>query len=262
MAATWSNEELAERIKAGEKELLPILWGQIRNLMALFATRYYMTAQQRYSAYVDNEDFIQCGYFAMIEALNAYDPEKQFRFTSYLKYRYTDCVNKMLGIRRVRSDRGRIWELPPDPASLNKEMQQGEGDELEEFVFDDSTDPERIVEQRELSKLIAAALEDLSQKQRAVIQGVFFDEKSTAQLAEELGFTDAQQTFRVKNKALNILSKNEPLRRYYYSNFDDPPEVPSYESTTPERVLAAEECLDEWKRRYIKELEGITGGLL
>lgn len=262
MAATWSNEELAERIKAGEKELLPILWGQIRNLIALFATRYYMTAQQRYSAYVDNEDFIQCGYFAMIEALNAYDPEKQFRFTSYLKYRYTDCVNKMLGIRRVRSDRGRIWELPPDPASLNKEMQQGEGDELEEFVFDDSTDPERIVEQRELSKLIAAALEDLSQKQRAVIQGVFFDEKSTAQLAEELGFTDAQQTFRVKNKALNILSKNEPLRRYYYSNFDDPPEVPSYESTTPERVLAAEECLDEWKRRYIKELEGITGGLL
>lgn len=262
MAATWSNEELVERIKAGEKELLPILWGQIRNLIALFATRYYMTAQQRYSAYVDNEDFIQCGYFAMIEALNAYDPEKQFRFTSYLKYRYTDCVNKMLGIRRVRSDRGRIWELPPDPASLNKEMQQGEGDELEEFVFDDSTDPERIVEQRELSKLIAAALEDLSQKQRAVIQGVFFDEKSTAQLAEELGFTDAQQTFRVKNKALNILSKNEPLRRYYYSNFDDPPEVPSYESTTPERVLAAEECLDEWKRRYIKELEGITGGLL
>lgn len=262
MTATWSNEELAERIKAGEKELLPILWGQIRNLIALFATRYYMTAQQRYSAYVDNEDFIQCGYFAMIEALNAYDPEKQFRFTSYLKYRYTDCVNKMLGIRRVRSDRGRIWELPPDPASLNKEMQQGEGDELEEFVFDDSTDPERIVEQRELSRLIAAALEDLSQKQRAVIQGVFFDEKSTAQLAEELGFTDAQQTFRVKNKALNILSKNEPLRRYYYSNFDDPPEVPSYESTTPERVLAAEECLDEWKRRYIKELEGITGGLL
>lgn len=262
MAATWSNEELAERIKAGEKELLPILWGQIRNLIALFATRYYMTAQQRYSAFVDNEDFIQCGYFAMIEALNAYDPAKQFRFTSYLKYRYMDCVNKMLGIRRIRSDRGRIWDLPPDPASLNKEMQQGEGDELEEFISDDSTDPERIIEQRELSKLIAVALEDLNQKQRAVIQGVFFDEKSTAQLAEELGLTDAQQAFRVKNKALNVLSKNEPLRRYYYSNFDDPPEIPSYESTTPERVLAAEECLDEWKQRYIKELEGITGGLL
>lgn len=262
MAATWSNEELAERIKAGENELLPILWGQIRNLIAMLAARYYMTAQQKYSAFVDNEDFIQCGYFAMIEALNAYDPAKQFRFTSYLKYRYTDCVNKMLGIRRVRSDRGRIWELPPDPVSLNKETKQGEGDELEEFVSDDSSDPEKIIEQRELSKLITAALEDLSQKQRAIIQGVYFEEKSTAQLAEELGLTDAQQAFRVKNKALNVLSKNEPLRRYYYSNFDDPPEIPSYESTTPERALAAEEQLNEWKRRYIKELEGITGGLL
>ena len=117
----------------------------------------------------------------------------------------------MLGIRRVRSDRGRIWELPPDPASLNKETKQGEGDELEEFVSDDSGDPEKIIEQRELSKLITAALEDLSQKQRAIIQGVYFEEKSTAQLAEELGLTDAQQAFTCKKQSAKRIKQKRTV---------------------------------------------------
>ena len=72
MEGSRSNEELAARIKAGEKSLLPILWGQCRRTVSILAAKYRGVMEQ--NAFVDMEDFMQCGYFAMLAAVEAYDP--------------------------------------------------------------------------------------------------------------------------------------------------------------------------------------------
>ena len=70
------REELAARIKAGEKSLLPMLWGECRGTVIIMAAKYRSIIEQ--NAFVDMEDFIQCGYFAMLEAVEAYNPEKGY----------------------------------------------------------------------------------------------------------------------------------------------------------------------------------------
>ena len=40
MDGSGSNEALAARIKAGEKSLLPILWGQCRRTIMILAAKY------------------------------------------------------------------------------------------------------------------------------------------------------------------------------------------------------------------------------
>ena len=72
------REELAARIKAGEKSLLPMLWGECRGTVIIMAAKYRSIIEQ--NAFVDMEDFIQCGYFAMLEAVEAYNPEKGYKF--------------------------------------------------------------------------------------------------------------------------------------------------------------------------------------
>ena len=89
------REELAARIKAGEKSLLPMLWGECRGTVIIMAAKYRSIIEQ--NAFVDMEDFIQCGYFAMLEAVEAYNPEKGYKFTSYMTFKYKKQIYKMLG---------------------------------------------------------------------------------------------------------------------------------------------------------------------
>ena len=61
------------------------------------------------------EDFIQCGYFAMLEAVEAYNPEKGYKFTSYMTFKYKKQIYKMFG--NVREGDKRIF--PAAASSLN-----------------------------------------------------------------------------------------------------------------------------------------------
>ncbi|MCM1122024.1 MAG: hypothetical protein NC416_05525, partial [Eubacterium sp.] len=79
MEGSRNNEELAARIKAGEKSLLPILWGQCRRTITILAAKYRGVMEK--NAFVDMEDFMQCGYFAMLAAVEAYNPEKDYKFS-------------------------------------------------------------------------------------------------------------------------------------------------------------------------------------
>ena len=48
------REELAARIKAGEKSLLPMLWGECRGTVIIMASKYRSIIEQ--NAFVDMED--------------------------------------------------------------------------------------------------------------------------------------------------------------------------------------------------------------
>ena len=85
-----TNEELAVQIQAGEREQLPELWEQVHRLLALMFRRLLSQSPDNHtravSAGITLEDLEQEGYFALLEAVDAYDPTSGYKFTAYLKY--------------------------------------------------------------------------------------------------------------------------------------------------------------------------------
>lgn len=63
-----SNEELAMRIAAGEKNLTLQLWKQIENFVKAQAIKYYVCCDIDGTASFEVDDLIQEAYFALIQA--------------------------------------------------------------------------------------------------------------------------------------------------------------------------------------------------
>ena len=69
---------------------------------------------------------MQCGYFAMLAAVEAYDPEKGYKFSSYMNFKYKKQVYDMFG--NVREGDRRIF--PAAASSLNVTL-ENDGHETE-----------------------------------------------------------------------------------------------------------------------------------
>jgi len=95
-----TNEELAISIQQGNKSLIPILWNQVQKLITSFAWQYYLKyASMCSAAGVTADDLIQEGYFALLDAVNAWTPESSFVFTTFLNYPIKNRFNATCGIR-------------------------------------------------------------------------------------------------------------------------------------------------------------------
>ena len=79
-----SNEELAAAIRAGERDKLMELWGQVRRLVHDMA--YKRLRATNGAGGVTLDDLMQAGFLGFLEAVRAYDPSAGVRFTSYLTY--------------------------------------------------------------------------------------------------------------------------------------------------------------------------------
>lgn len=99
-----SNEELAILAQQGDKRALYRLWQQIETLVCMICGRVYQYRKDRADrAGVAEEDMRQEGYFAFLDAVQAYSPASGYRFTTYLHYPLQNRINALLGVRTVRT---------------------------------------------------------------------------------------------------------------------------------------------------------------
>lgn len=250
-----SNEELAMRIKAGEQEHLVTLWGQIKRLVAVIAYRYN-GLQERYS-FIDFEDLTQCGYFAMLKAIKSFNPEKGFKFTSYLNFHYRNCIYDMIGSRKSRT------ELIPPAISLNATLNSDSDTEFMTMVNEAASgDVSDNLEQEELSRIVAAAVDKLHGKQPAIIKGLYFEDKTLAQLAEELNIYNAERVRQIKIRAFERLRAMPELRELYFTYYGyhelTPPDCTN---SSPEQATIYNENWESWRANLEKEMERLKNGL-
>ena len=79
-----SNEELAVRIQAGEATVYSVLWEQVKGFVCNAAYRFYNHYTERCNAHgVDSSDLVQAGYFALVDCVNAYDPQTGYKLLSF-----------------------------------------------------------------------------------------------------------------------------------------------------------------------------------
>lgn len=141
-----TNEELATKIKAGQRELIPQLWGQIERLCTLHADRVSRALPS--TAVCDFDDLYQSGYFAMLKAIEYFDPDGEYKFTTY----FTNCLKNAMadasGFRTLKQKK--------DPTCFAKSLDAPISDDDETTLGDitaDSRDPIKVLTTRCTTKL-------------------------------------------------------------------------------------------------------------
>lgn len=97
-----TNEELAVKAKQGDQDAMLKLWEQVEQLVRKLARR--RLPADGHTSRFDIDDLMQAGYIAVTQAVQAFDPEKEFLFTTYLHYHLKTAFASELGIHTTRRD--------------------------------------------------------------------------------------------------------------------------------------------------------------
>lgn len=104
-----TNEELVAKLqKEYDPELMTQLWNQVKKFVRKIARRYFAALH----CPSDQEDLIQEGFFALLKAVERYDPNGQRSFVSFSAYflhsAFSDFIGRQSGGSRGTSFRVRM----------------------------------------------------------------------------------------------------------------------------------------------------------
>lgn len=196
-----TNEELAIQIQLGHTEHYAELWQNVRRLMYKILQR--KISRIKLPNYITAEDMEQELYFALCNAVQAYDDTKPYKFTSYLEYHIKNAVR---------------FALPSNPLqeiSYNQTVGEDENTELIELIPDNIA-AARIqdIELTDIQMQTRQAVSELPKLEKSVISLYYFDRQSLLQIAEKLSISP-QMARNIKNKGLQLLRQNKAIRSIY-----------------------------------------------
>lgn len=257
-----NNERLAALIgEGGNDELIPLLWENMRKLFRMWADSYYTKYRERCNLCgVTNEDLRQEGYFAMLEAVKAYNsrPEenKETPFASYCHYPFKNRAAELIGMRTKQAR--------SEPMNNNARISLDEPIKTPEGGADDSEtvggfipDPEaeqpfREIEEadfcRAIRDIVKAALAN-HPKELETLERNFYNGESLASIGADMGVSTSRAGT-LKNNALRRLRYNGALMRFA--------EINNYKRVNKRDCLAfgsAVEQITEQRETYQNEFE-------
>lgn len=230
-----TNEEIVILIQQGQKEYCTELWERVSRLINMMIGKY---AERRIlPPDIEKEDLLQCGYFAMLAAVKAYNPNKEYKFNTYLNLHVKNTVNTAInhGKRNTSTDDNiKVYSY-----NVNVSGDDGEETERLELMQDESTLYEyEALELSDIQKHVWEAVAELPERQGEVIRRYYLSGETLKEIAEDKGV--AVENIRVrKNQGLQMLRKNRWLRSFYREYTQEPyintPLYFSYWRTSPER---------------------------
>lgn len=215
-----TNEELAVCIKDGDAACTEKLWKNIYRLLYKLAGGIYTRYRERCAAAgVTLEDLLQECFFIMMRAVDAYDPEREYPFSAYIRYHMKNTVNTLLGYRTKRQQKEPLNTC----TSLDMELTgEGDGELLLGDTIEDpqSEQPFEAVEDAMMYEELHKAVDSLPDRERKIIQYHFYREVSLKDCTVLLGMRTQSCAGQVKNKALRHLRQNPKIRSMaqYYSD--------------------------------------------
>ena len=242
-----SNEELAVAIQGGQ-DLWAELWEQMKRLIyQLVCIAYNKRAVQCSRAGVELEDLLQCGFLALYDAVKAYDPEKGYKLSAFIKYPLQNHINAALGRRGSPEplNESRSLEEPvPDAEDLTLADSIEDGSAWE--AFESALDREYG---RELHNVLFDCLDGLEDGQRRCILWKYFSGMDTKGIGEREGISPAEvKSLQAKGlRALrhpdcskrlhSFLNEHAEAKAYHGTGFEAWKERGSVEERIAERYL-------------------------
>lgn len=219
-----TNEELVKLIKQGNKRYYATLWEQTSKLIHKLI--YKHASKRKLPNDIDFDDILQCGYFAMVNAVNAYNPEKDLKFNTYLEFQVMNAIQLTIDRgQRKGMNTPRLQEY-----SYNRTVSDSEGEEVEIIDLMPDKQSPKIYEGAELTDLqerVWQAVAELPEKLREIITEYYFKGENLPTQAEKLGVS-VETVRQRKRQALRILERNRALKqlyndydRHYHSRYND-----------------------------------------
>ncbi|AEV67398.1 sigma factor [Acetivibrio clariflavus] len=204
------NEVLVILIQEGRKDLISILWEQNKKLIAWLAGKFYVKHMDRCAAAgVEEEDLIQEGFFALLDAIKYYKAESGYKFTTYIEYPLLSKMNQLIGYR------GKSDQLN-DTISLEESVST----EFEDICLSDViSDPnaefeDKIIHDDTLSKLretLIEIIETLPEKQKNILLAELNDTSKDI-IVKMYQMTDDEYN-RLRGQALQNCRKPHNIQR-------------------------------------------------
>ena len=198
-----SNEELAVRIKAGERDRLLELWVQVKDLVAWYAVRRYNAAPGLGGVEVD--DLIQSGFIAMVEAVESFDPGAGYKFSTWMKCPLQTAFAKAGGYLTEKQKMDPLHRCD----SLDRPVGEDDGDtlgDLQAAPDDDMEAAEHRIWLEQLRVAMDKAVYDLPGEWPELIDRHYYLGETLQQTADAMGWTRNE----VKTQTAKALGK---LRR-------------------------------------------------
>lgn len=211
-----TNEQLATFIHAGgNDELIPLLWDKVKQLLYSKAENYYRTHTTNCKRRgVEVWDIKQAAYCAYREALRYYNPDKGYKFITFIILPFKKEIYKLLDIQTKRG----LNEPLNNSCSLDTPVTDTDGDTdtalIDLQADESSTDFIEEMEAAELRKTIRAEVEKLPEKQADIIKLYYLQEISLQDIAKQLQVS-AERVRQNKAAAERALRNNTTLQTLY-----------------------------------------------
>lgn len=209
-----TNEEIVERIQSGHEADILTLWRQVERLVEVVADRRLYMLNGRGG--VDMDDLKQSGFIAMLRAIRDFDPEKGFRFATYL---LNDLKTEFALATSYRPGRKEKHDPLDRAASIDEPLYDDEGNTstLSEIIRDPSAETafDGVVE-IDMVEAVRAALDVLTEERKSVLIERYYHGKTYKETAQKLGMSESSAK-RVEAKALRRLrhpSVSTDLEKY------------------------------------------------
>lgn len=206
-----SNEEMALRIQAGEKELLGELWDGVEKLIRKQANRVSRALGGKVG--VEADDLYQTGYFAMVAAVDTYTAEAG-SFVNWLMFHLKTAFAEATGYRTVKGHQ----EPLSNCISLDKPI----GDDADGAVFGDlipdpqaATTMESIEERlwrEQLHEAMEAVLGELPKEQSAILRHRYYAGHTLAATGAKLSIP-AEEVRKLEGRGLKALRHYKLARK-------------------------------------------------
>lgn len=186
-----TNEALAVRAKAGDKESAAQLWQQNRGLLGTWGRRLYAAYRERAVASgVTLEDVEQISFSAVAAAACGYDTAQGTQFTTYLAYYFRREFFALVGLRTERQKQEPLCRACSLDAPIDAE--DAEGATRAELVPDAGAAAQmENAEEKIWTEQLHAALEDSLQaidpRLASVLRQRYFSGMTHTQLAAVMG---------------------------------------------------------------------------
>lgn len=190
-----TNEELAILVQQGHREYISELWANCYKLLYSIVAKYYTAKHETFNRCgFTLEDLQQDCFFVLLKMIKAYDPNKEYKFTSYAGYQIKNYLTRsVMGYDRNTK---KITKPLNVSSSIDKPIGSGKDEELTisstlkdetaELAFDDALDD---VYRQELHNAIEAGLQTLTETQQAVIHERFYKSNTLSGTGDTLGIS-------------------------------------------------------------------------
>lgn len=210
-----TNEELAIEIQNGKTEYYPVLWDQVERFIKKMANERMRKLPEGVD--VEFDELYDSGFFAVVNAVKYYKPEKDCTFLTILGYNLKNAFSEVTGIKTAKSRNDPLrYALSFDTPVVSDGSLT-----LADVIADDTDFVEESTQRankKAMRKALDSALDKLPPKEAEVIRLQYYSGHSVEQTAEAMGLDQTQVTS-LRHSAMSRLRTPEilaELEQYTY----------------------------------------------